>query len=243
MFPLQDTIPARRLPVVNILLIVSNVIVFLFELRLSPTALEALFHNYGLVPAYFYQGKAKHWIDYYPFLTNMFLHGGWAHLIGNLWTLWIFGDNVEDRMGPAKYLIFYLLCGIVASYIHYLVNINSTLPAVGASGAISGVMGAYMFLFPQSRIIFFLPIFFLPYFVELSAFVYLAFWFIGQLISGTASLFIYSSGGGIAFWAHIGGFAAGALTYRLFINVKEHRYCRECDEASYAYRYRYRNYY
>ena len=154
--------------------------------------------------------------DYFPFFTNMFLHGSTAHLIGNMWTLYIFGDNVEDRMGKWRYLLFYILCGVAASYTHYLLNSGSQIPALGASGAISGVMGAYMLMFPQSRIIFLIPIFFLPYFFEMSAFIYLAFWFAAQLLSGTASLFANPNGPGIAFWAHVGGFAAGVLFFKLF---------------------------
>lgn len=244
MFPLQDTIPSRRIPFMNISIIILNTLVFLYELKLSPHEIELFFRVFGLVPEKFtYYKDLLSWGDYYPFLTNMFLHGGWAHFIGNMWTLWIFGDNVEDRMGHGRYLLFYVLCGVAASYTHYLVNMYSPVPALGASGAISGVMGAYMFLFPHSRIVFLVPLFFIPYFFEIPAFVYLLFWFLGQLASGTLSIFADSMGGGIAFWAHIGGFAAGVALYRLFVNNRFHRYCRECDDSPEAYYYRYRNYY
>ncbi len=195
-----------------------NVVVFFIQASLSPEQLDQFVRIWGLVPARYsgVYGAPGSFLAYFPFVTNMFLHGGMAHLIGNMWTLYIFGDNVEDRMGKWRYLLFYLLCGVIASYTHYLLNTGSTIPAVGASGAISGIMGAYMLMFPHSRIIFLIPIFFIPYFFEISAFVYLAMWFIGQLLSGTATLYANANGPGIAFWAHIGGFVAGILFFKLF---------------------------
>lgn len=141
----------------------------------------------------------------------MFLHGGWMHLIGNMWMLWIFGDNVEDRLGHGRYLLFYVLCGLAASWTHILLHPNSTVPAIGASGAISGVMGAYLLLFPRARVITLFPLFFIPYFLELPAIVYLGAWFLMQLFSGAFSILAPGEGGGIAWWAHVGGFLAGAL--------------------------------
>ncbi|RMF29373.1 MAG: rhomboid family intramembrane serine protease [Bacteroidetes bacterium] len=219
MFPIHDTIPSRRVPLVNYLLILLNALVFLYELGLGSNEVLYFFHRFGLVPLRFSDPAAAQslgWLDYYPFLTNMFLHGGWAHFVGNMWTLWIFGDNVEDRMGRGGYLLFYLLCGLIASWAHYMLNLDSDVPALGASGAISGVMGAYMFLFPRSRIVFLVPIFFFPYFFEISAFFYIGVWFLGQLYSGTAFLMTGSSAASIAFWAHIGGFVAGVLLFRFF---------------------------
>jgi membrane associated rhomboid family serine protease len=146
-----------------------------------------------------------------------------------MWTLYIFGDNVEDRMGHFRYLVFYILCGLAASLTHFYTNSNSTIPAVGASGAISGIMGAYMFLFPKSRIIFLYFFFFFFDFIQIPAVIYLFFWFVGQLISGTVSLFVLPQNvGGIAFWAHIGGFAAGMLLYKFFIQ-KPKRYSDEVE--------------
>ncbi|MEJ2219161.1 MAG: rhomboid family intramembrane serine protease, partial [Gemmatimonadota bacterium] len=167
---------------------------------------------------------------YWPFLTHMFLHAGWLHIIFNMWFLWIFGDNVEDRMGRARFLAFYLLCGLVAATTQMLVTPGSTIPSVGASGAIAGVMGAYLFLFPKARVIVLLPIFFFPFFFELPAIVYLIFWFGLQLFSGTLALARPEHVGGIAFWAHVGGFTAGVVLYRLFLVRQKRRHRFEADE-------------
>jgi membrane associated rhomboid family serine protease len=153
----------------------------------------------------------------------MFLHGGWIHLIGNMWTLWIFGDNVEDEMGPWKFLIFYLTCGLFASAVQIYTNPDSVLPTIGASGAIAGVMGAYYVLFPRARIIIMIPILFFPFFFEIPAVLFLAFWFLEQLFSGAFSLLGPKMLGGIAWWAHIGGFLCGMTIYRFFLDPS---YCR-----------------
>ncbi len=222
MFPITDTIPSSRTPVVSYLLIFFNVLIFFFQTSLTPEELEIFLYHFGLVPARYSNEDFSYQTglssdNYWPFFTNMFLHGGWAHIISNMWTLYIFGDNVEDKMGRWRFLLFYLMCGILASTTHYYINPNSTIPAVGASGAISGVMGAYMFLFPHSRIIFLVILFFFIDFIQIPAFIYLLLWFLGQLMSGTISLFALSTNaGGIAFWAHIGGFAAGMITYKIF---------------------------
>jgi membrane associated rhomboid family serine protease len=150
-------------------------------------------------------------LDYLPFVTNMFLHGGWLHLILNMWTLWLFGRTVEDRFGSARYLLFYLLCGAVASTTHALVNATSEIPALGASGAIAGVLGCYMRMFPLSRVVVMIPILFFPFFFELPAIVFTGLWFLLQVMQGTADLFAPSAGAGVAWWAHIGGFVAGFL--------------------------------
>ena len=234
MFPIADTIPSSRVSIVNYLLIFINVLIFSFEIMIPPYILEQFFYHFGLVPARYTNPMFAYETslsdnDYLPFFTNMFLHSGWAHLIGNMWTLYIFGDNVEDRMGHFRYLVFYILCGLAASLTHFYTNSNSTIPAVGASGAISGVMGAYMFLFPKSRIIFLYFFFFFFDFIQIPAIIYLFFWFVGQLISGTVSLFVLPQNvGGIAFWAHIGGFAAGMLLYQFFIQ-KPKRYSDEVE--------------
>lgn len=223
MFPISDTIPSTKVPVMNYFLIFINVIIFLFEIILPDPTLEVFFYHFGLVPARYTNFEYAFEMglnpdNYLPFLTNMFLHSGWAHIIGNMWTLYIFGDNVEDKMGPWKYLLFYISCGLIASITHYYINSESTIPAVGASGAISGVMGAYMLLFPHSRIIFLFVLFFFIDFIQIPAFIYLLFWFVGQLMSGTVSLFVLPQNvGGIAFWAHIGGFIGGMLIYKFFI--------------------------
>ena len=150
----------------------------------------------------------------------MFLHGGWAHIIGNMWTLWIFGDNVEDRMGPFRFTVFYLLCGLVAGVVHYFTNADSDVPTVGASGAIAGVLGAYFVLFPRSQIVVMVPIFFYPLFFEVPAVTYLLFWALSQVFSGTLALAGPVEVGGVAWWAHVGGFSAGLLLHPLFIRPR-----------------------
>jgi membrane associated rhomboid family serine protease len=147
--------------------------------------------------------------DFLPFVTMMFLHGGWLHIILNMWTLWLFGPTVEDRVGHGRFLAFYLVCGIAASVAHVLFNLTSTVPALGASGAIAGVLGCFMGLFPLARIVVVVPILFIPLFFEVPAFVFVGLWFLIQLFQGAAELILPSSGGGVAWWAHIGGFVAG----------------------------------
>jgi membrane associated rhomboid family serine protease len=155
--------------------------------------------------------------DYWPFLTSMFLHAGWLHLISNMWTLWLFGKAVEDRMGRMRFLLFYLLTGVAAGLTHWSTNVDSTMPAVGASGAIAGVLGAYFILYPHARIIVMFPVIFLPFFFELPALIYIGFWFLGQVFSGTLSVLGPDDVGGVAWWAHVGGFLAGVVLYRLFL--------------------------
>jgi membrane associated rhomboid family serine protease len=223
MFPIRDTVESRYAPVVTWLLIAVNSVVFLFELALDPRMLERLFYVFGMVPARYThpewaQGLGLLASDYTPFLTSMFLHGGWAHIIGNMWTLWIFGDNVEDRLGKARFLLFYLLAGIVAGFTHWITNPESTVPAVGASGAIAGVLGAYFVLYPTSRVIILVPVLFWPFFFELPAVTYLFFWFVTQIFGATLSGLSPGAVGGVAWWAHIGGFVAGVLLHRLFLS-------------------------
>ena len=222
MIPIRDTLPRRNKPIATYLLILINAIVFLFELTMPPPELEQLFNMFGLVPARFMHpdwassaGYPGH--SYWPFLTSMFLHGGWLHIIGNMWTLWIFGDNIEDQMGPARYVIFYLLCGLIAGIVHCLTNADSTMPTVGASGAIAGVMGAYLFLFPTARIVVLVPIFFFPFFFEVPAVIYLGFWALSQVFSGTLALASGTQVGGVAWWAHVGGFVGGIVLQFFFV--------------------------
>ncbi len=225
MFPIRDNIPSRHLPVMTWLLIAVNIFVFFRELTLPPHALEQTMYLFGIVPA-----RYSHpvWaaevgfppFDFRPFLTSMFLHGGWLHIIGNMWMLWIVGDNVEDRMGPLRFLGFYLLSGVASGVVHLATNLDSTMPALGASGAIAGVMGAYFLLFPRARIVAMFPIIFWPVFFEVPAFIYLGFWFLTQFFSGTAALARPGMGGGIAWWAHIGGFGTGVLTFWWFLRPR-----------------------
>jgi membrane associated rhomboid family serine protease len=228
LIPIRDTIPHRRTPVMTWALIAANVAIFLYELTLPPEDLERLFYFFGIVPARY---SHPEWAmvaglpfdDYWPFVTCMFLHGGWAHIIGNMWSLWIFGDNVEDRMGSIRFLFFYLLTGLAAGLTHYLTNADSVVPTVGASGAIAGVLGAYFVLFPRSQIIVLVPIFFFPFFFQLPAVTYLLFWFLSQILGGAIAGLSASQVGGIAFWAHAGGFVAGVLLHRLFILPEQQR--------------------
>src|SRR5258708_14880867 len=222
MFPIGDTVPRRNVPIATWLLILINCLVFLFETAIPQHTLERFCYLFGIVPARYTHPDWALWIglpidDYWPFLTSMFLHGGWVHVIGNMWTLWIFGDNVEDRMGPGRFVVFYLVCGFIVGLVHSLTNPDSTLPTIGASGAIAGVMGAYFFLFPYSRLIVIVPILFFPFFFEMPAVIYLGFWALTQFFSGALSLGNSGSVGGVAFWAHAGGFAGGIVLHHFFV--------------------------
>jgi rhomboid family protein len=222
MFPIQDSVPSRSVPVVTRGLILINVVVFFFELSLSRESIIQLFYLFGVVPARFTDPEWAASIgfpigSYWSLLTHQFLHGGWLHIVANMWTLWIFGDNVEDRMGPLRFIIFYLVCGVLAALTQVLVTPDATIPSVGASGAIAGVLGAYLLFFPTARLIVLIPILFFPFFFELPAVIFLVLWFFIQLFSGTAMLASPQQVGGIAFWAHIGGFMAGVLLCRFFV--------------------------
>jgi len=221
MFPIRDTIPRRHFPIATWAVIAVNVYVFFRELFLSPRAAERAMFLFGLVPARFLHPAwaVEHGYphSYLPFITTMFLHGGWLHIIGNMWFLAIFGDNVEDRMGPFRFLVFYFVCGIAAGITHVITNPSSTVPAVGASGAIAGVMAAYVALFPRARIVAVFPIFFWPLFFQVPALLYIGLWFVMQFFSGVAAIASPQAVGGIAFWAHVGGFVTGLLTFWIFL--------------------------
>ena len=217
--PIRDTVPSRTAPLVTVALIAVNVLVFLHETALGPHLERYVFH-YGFIPQRF-----VHWADYgqdpwdaarfAPLFTSMFWHGGWLHLLGNMLYLWVFGDNVEHRLGHLRYLLFYVLCGLSAAAAQIAFSPNSALPTVGASGAIAGVLGAYLVSFPRSRVVTMLipPI---PWFVQIPAMFFLAFWFLMQLLSGVVSLGQRADNlGGVAWWAHIGGFIAGIALVKL----------------------------
>src|ERR1700730_506837 len=208
MIPLRDVIPSRTTPYVTITIIVLNTLAWLFELSLPQETLNAFLTVYGVVPAYF---------SWPTLITSMFLHGGWMHVIGNMWYLWIFGDNVEDSLGHGLFLVFYLLCGIVAAFGQILIDPSSTLPTIGASGAIAGVMGAYFVLYPQSRVLTLIPLFFFYEIFELPAVVLLGFWFLMQLFSaGGIAVTASTTGGGVAFMAHVAGFMTGMIGVFVF---------------------------
>jgi membrane associated rhomboid family serine protease len=216
MIPIRDAIRSKNFPAVNFLIIGLNIVAFLWELLQVPD-LKEVFYLYGMVPLrYSNPDLAVHFTSfqqYLPFLTSMFLHGGFLHIIMNMWFLYIFGDNIEDRLGHIRYLIFYLFCGVAAGLIHLLTNWNSNIPTIGASGAISGVMGAYLFLYPRSKILTLIPIFFFFQFVEIPALIFLVFWLFVQVFSASLTA---TNVGGVAFWAHIGGFVAGLIFIKLF---------------------------
>ncbi|HLF73872.1 MAG TPA: rhomboid family intramembrane serine protease [Anaerolineales bacterium] len=207
MFPLYDTARSRRFPWMNVVLIAVNVIAFLYELQLGTAALEGFIFEWGLIPAQLVGDPSAAWMTVF---TSMFLHGGWFHIINNMWVLYIFGDNVEANMGGIRYLLFYLLSGVAAVGLQTYVLPFSTTPMIGASGAVAGVLGAYLILFPRSRIASLVPILFIFTIIEIPAMVFLIFWFVSQIYSG---LFAIQGGGGsgIAWWAHIGGFLFGIV--------------------------------
>ncbi len=214
MIPLRDVIPSRTTPYITVTIIVINALAWLFELELPRDVLPAFLQVYGVVPANFRGSTLVTSMFLHgagpTLVTSMFLHGSWMHVIGNMWYLWIFGDNVEDRVGHGRFIIFYLLCGIAAAFGQILMDPTSTLPTIGASSAIAGVMGAYFVLYPQSRVLTLIP---LPIFwqiVELPAIFLLGFWFLMQVFSaGAIAVTSSTGGGGVAFAAHVAGFLVG----------------------------------
>jgi rhomboid family protein len=213
MFPIRSAVPTRYPPVVTWMLIAVNCAVFLFQIGLSPAEEQLFLSQLALIPAryinLFADGDVNLSLaDIVPFFTMMFLHGGWLHLIFNMWTLWLFGPAIEDRLGHGTFLVFYLVCGVAASLTHVIFSLTSTVPALGASGAIAGVLGFYMRMFPLARIVVLVPIIFIPLFFEVPAVVFAGIWFLIQVLQGTAELLMPSSEG-VAWWAHIGGFIAG----------------------------------
>ena len=219
MIPIRDTIQSKSYPLVNNTLIGINAAVFLVTLA-KGSAVHELFVVYGLIPARYTVPEISRYFSFgqqaFSLISFMFLHGGFLHLLGNMWSLYIFGDNVEDRMGSARYLAFYLLCGLVSGLFHLALNPHSQVPTIGASGAIAGVMGAYFILYPQSKILTLIPIFFIPYFIEIPAFVFLGIWFALQFLSAAGP---QAQSSGVAWWAHIGGFVFGLLCLKLFLKV------------------------
>jgi membrane associated rhomboid family serine protease len=229
MIPIKDTIHSRSFPLVTWLLVIVNVLVFvLIELPLGPIQLNRLFSTYGVTPSLcaepiirslsivsipgtgtLFNGCAI------PLLTSMFLHGGWIHLIGNMWVLIIFGDNVEDRMGSIGFLAFYLICGVVSGLTQAFIAPTLNVPAIGASGAIAGVLAAYLVFFPRARVVTFIPLIIVPWFVNIPAVVYIVIWFLLQFFSGVLAMGAAASGG-VAYWAHVGGFLCGLVLVWLF---------------------------
>ena len=216
MIPLRDTTPTRNYPVVNTAIIGINVVVYLVQLLQGPE-INRFIYIYGLVPArYSIPQFAEYFTvsqQIFSLISFNFLHGSFWHILGNMWSLYIFGDNVEDRLGPIRYALFYMLCGIASGLSHLVLNLQSNVPTIGASGAIAGVMGAYFILHPRSKILTLIPIFFIPYFINIPAFIFLGLWFFLQFLNAASS---HGTAGGIAWWAHIGGFVFGMLFLKLF---------------------------
>jgi membrane associated rhomboid family serine protease len=220
MIPLYDTARSRRVPIINWLIIILNVLVFIYEISLRAPALELLLRSWGLVPAQLAARPETEWIR---ILTSMFLHGGWFHLISNMWVLFIFGDNVEDRMGGGRYLTFYLLSGVAAGLLQSFLLPQSREPMIGASGAIAGVLGAYLILFPHARVASLVPIIFIFTIIQIPATLFLLFWFVSQLFSGWLSLG-GTAGSGVAWWAHVGGFLFGVVAVSFFARRRVYYY-------------------
>jgi len=219
MLPLRDDQARYSTPLVNYFLMGLNLLIFFFEATLDRRSLNLLIGQFGVVPSHlvaFLAGSPRYSLAVVvlPFLTSLFLHGGWMHVIGNMWFLYIFGDNVEDYLGHFKYLVFYMLTGVIAMATHVVMNLDSTAPAVGASGAIAGVLGAYFVLYPRARVL----TWFFVFVVWVPAWIILGYWFVLNFLSGTASeLAVHrQSMGGVAFWAHVGGFISGALLVKVF---------------------------
>ena len=215
MIPLRDIIPSRTVPFVTVTIILLNAAAWIFEISLSQRELEQFVRLYGVVPAAF---------SPVTLVTSMFLHGGWLHIIGNMWWLWIFGDNVEDTFGHGRFIIFYFLCGITAALGQIVMDPTSMTPTIGASGAIAGVMGAYFVLYPRSRVLTLVPIFFFINVYEVPAIFLLGFWFLLQLVNAgaVATTAGTTGGGGVAFAAHVAGFVVGVLG--VFVFRKQRRY-------------------
>ena len=220
MFPLYDTVRSNKFPLINLTLIAANSLAFLYEIRMDESTLQAFILTWGLIPSTFVSDPSSAWIN---ILTSMFLHGGWFHVINNMWVLFIFGDNIEARLGGIRYLIFYLLAGAAAGLLQIFVLPSSHVPMIGASGAVAGVLGAYLILYPRSRVASLVPILFVFTLIEIPAFVYLLFWFVSQLYSG---VFAIQGGGGsgIAWWAHIGGFIFGVVMVSFFAVKRRTKY-------------------
>lgn len=217
MIPLRDSARSRTFPYVNFALIVVNFLVFFWELSFEQYQLNQIFYIFGVVPAEvlntFLTGAPVEPVVL-SFFTAMFFHGGWVHIIGNMWYLWIFGDNIEDRLGHLRYLLFYLLTGVIAGLVHVLANPGSAVPVIGASGAVAGILGAYFIMFPRSRILSLVPIFVFLTLMEVPAVLFIGLWFLIQLFNTFGS--IGGTANAVAWWAHLGGFIAGAVLVKMF---------------------------
>lgn len=225
MIPIKGSAPSPKTPWVTILLIVANLAVFLFEISLPRPDLEAVLRTWGFVPAQFWRALAEQpaaveiWLV--PIFTSIFMHGGWGHVIGNMLFLWVFGDGIENRIGSLRFLMFYLLAGAAASIVHAAAGPGLAVPTIGASGAVAGVLGAYLLLHPASWVVLLVPIFIYPLFFRVPTVFFLGFWFLQQLFFGAATVATQAgeaaqAAGGVAWWAHAGGFVFGLLVIKFF---------------------------
>jgi membrane associated rhomboid family serine protease len=235
--PLRDNIPRERTPLVTWTIIALNALLFFYELSLPDRVLDAFFHLYGVVPARFTNPSFAAMAGFpegglESLVTYMFLHGGWLHFLLNMWVFWVFADNVEDVLGHAGFLAFYVVCGLAALGTHMLFHPSSTVPVIGASGAVAGVMGAYFRLFPHARVVTLIPIVFIPFITELPATAFLGIWFFIQLFSGLFDSLDAVKTGSVAFFAHVGGFVAGYVIMRV-VGTRRCRYCWRPDEGRY----------
>jgi membrane associated rhomboid family serine protease len=214
MIPLKDLNPRRSFPIVTLLLIVANVAVFIHQITLPPEAADAFVKTYALAPSHIKLALEGHRYTalqaFLPLFTCMFLHGGFLHIIGNMWFLWIFGDNVEDQFGSPGYLLFYIVCGLGSGISQVIFSWGSHIPSLGASGAISGVLGAYIVFFPRAKILTLIPLLIICFTVRIPAAVFIGLWFLMNFLSGVSSLGALNTGG-VAWWAHVGGFLLGVL--------------------------------
>lgn len=214
MIPLKDLNPRRSFPIVTLLLIIANVAVFIHQITLPPAAAETFVKTYALTPSHIKLALEGHRYTplqaFLPLFTCMFLHGGFLHIIGNMWFLWIFGDNVEDQFGSPGYLLFYIICGLGSGISQVIFSWGSHIPSLGASGAISGVLGAYIVFFPRAKILTLIPLLIIFFTVRIPAAVFIGLWFLMNFLSGISSIGVLNTGG-VAWWAHVGGFLLGVL--------------------------------
>ncbi len=239
MIPLRANIPRHTVPLITWGIFIANVLVYVWQVGLAPAYQAFVIYQFGLVPARFSDAVWAAMVGYdssglETFFTYMFLHGSLWHFALNMWVLWVFAHNIEDVLGHIRFLLFYLGTGVAASLLHYFIDPHSTSPVIGASGAIAGVMGAYMRLFPHARVVTLIPIVIFPWIVEIPALVFLSVWFFIQIVSGfTESAMTGQSGGGVAWWAHVGGFVAGWLLISAFSQGRVCRYCYVADKKHY----------
>jgi Uncharacterized membrane protein (homolog of Drosophila rhomboid) len=236
MIPIRDNVPRVTTPVAVSAIILLNALAFFYTQELGGRAMAQFFHLYGVVPVRFFEPEWALRAGYpdssgWPLVSYMFLHGGWFHVIMNMWMLWIFGDNIEDVTGHGGFVVFYLLCGLAAVGLHMLFEQTSPMPVIGASGAIAGVMGAYIVLYPHGRVLTLIPIIIFPLFLRIPSYLFLSIWFVSQVVSGL----IASGRGaqGVAWWAHVGGFVAGIVLIHLFRRPGHCRYCYNPDTRDY----------